>query len=64
MDGVPQKRPRPAEAALVDQLKLQPHTIREEPFSGTDDLRAEGHFETRRQDQPLARARRTRAHQQ
>lgn len=34
----------PAEAALVDQLQPQPHTIREEPFSRTDDLRADDHL--------------------
>ena len=43
-DGVPQNDHTPAEAALVDQLQLQRHTIREEPFSGTDDHRADDHL--------------------
>jgi hypothetical protein len=36
-DGVPQNDHAVAEPALVDQLQLQSHTIREKPFSGADD---------------------------
>ena len=43
-DGVPQNDHPVAEAALVDQLQLQPHTIREEPFFGPDDRRADDYL--------------------
>ena len=43
-DGVPQNDHGVAEPAVVDQLQLQPHTIREEPFSGTDDHWADDHL--------------------
>jgi hypothetical protein len=33
-----------AEPVLVNQFQLQPHTIREEPFSGADDRRADEHL--------------------
>ena len=33
------------EPALVDQLQLQPHTIREEPFSAADDHGADDDLE-------------------
>ena len=34
-----------AEASLLDELEVQPHTIREEPFSAADDHRADNHLE-------------------
>ena len=43
-DNVPQKDHAVAEPVLVDQFRLQPHTIREEPFSGGDDRRADEHL--------------------
>jgi len=43
-DGVPQNGHTVAKPALVDQLQLQPHTIREEPFSGADDHWADDHL--------------------
>jgi len=33
-----------AEPMLVDQFQLQPHTIREEPFSGADNRGADEHL--------------------
>jgi hypothetical protein len=42
-DGVPQNDHAVAEPALVDQLQLQPHTIREEPFSSADGHWADDH---------------------
>jgi hypothetical protein len=36
MDTVPQSDHAVPEALLIEQLQLQPHTIREEPFSGAD----------------------------
>jgi len=43
-DNVPQKDHAVGEPVLVDQFRLQPHTIREEPFSGADDRRADEHL--------------------
>jgi hypothetical protein len=43
-DSVPQNDHAVAEPELVDQLQLQPHTIREEPFSGADDHWANDHL--------------------
>ncbi len=43
-DNVPQKDHAVAEPVLVDQFQLQPHTIREEPFSGADDRGADEHL--------------------
>lgn len=43
-DGVPQNDHAAAEPALADQLQLQPHTIREEPFCGADDQQADDHL--------------------
>ena len=40
-DSVPQNDHAVAEPVLVNQFQLQPHTIREEPFSGADDRRAD-----------------------
>ena len=36
-DGVPQNDHSVAERPLFDQLKVRPHTIREEPFSASED---------------------------
>jgi len=45
-DSVPQKDDAVAEPVLVDQFQLQPHTIREEPFSdAADDRRTAEHLE-------------------
>jgi hypothetical protein len=41
--GVPQNDHAVAEPELVDRLQLQPHAIREEPFSAADD-RANDHL--------------------
>jgi hypothetical protein len=41
MDSVPHNDRAVAEPVLVNRFQLQPHTIREEPFSGADDRRAE-----------------------
>jgi hypothetical protein len=49
-DGVPQNDHAVAGPALVDQLQPQPHTIREEPFSGDDDHWGRRSYEGRRQD--------------
>jgi len=38
------ERPAAAEPVLVDQFQLQPHTIREEPFSRADDRGADEHL--------------------
>ena len=43
-DSVPQNDHAVAELVLVNQFQLQPHTIREEPFSGADDRRADEHL--------------------
>jgi hypothetical protein len=43
-DSVPQNDHSVAESMLVKQFQLQPHTIREEPFSGADDRRADEHL--------------------
>jgi hypothetical protein len=43
-DGVPQNDHAMAKPVLVDQLQLQPHTIREEPFSGAHDHWADDHL--------------------
>jgi len=44
MDNVPQKDHAVAEPVLVDQFQLQPHTIREEPFSVADDRGVDEHL--------------------
>jgi hypothetical protein len=43
-DGVPQNDHAVAEPALVDQLQLHPHTIREESFSGANDHWTDDHL--------------------
>ena len=43
-DSVPQNDHAVAEPALINQFQLQPHTIREVPFSGADDRRADEHL--------------------
>ena len=43
-DSVPQNDHAVAEPVLVNQFQLQPHTIREELFSGADDRRADEHL--------------------
>ena len=43
-DNVPQRDHAVAEPVLVDQFQLQPHTIREELFSGADDRGADEHL--------------------
>ena len=43
-DSVPLNGHPVAEAALVGQLQLQPHTIREEPFSPADHRWADEHL--------------------
>src|SRR5215510_2209254 len=55
-DSVPQNDHAVAEPVLVNQFQLQPHTIREEPFSGVNDRMGRRTFEARQQDQPLTRA--------
>jgi hypothetical protein len=44
-DGVPQNDHSRAEPSLLDQLQVQPYTIREEPFSTSDDHGADDHLE-------------------
>lgn len=44
-DGVPQNDHALAEASLLDQLQIQPHAIREKPFSAADDHGADDHLE-------------------
>jgi hypothetical protein len=43
-NSVPQHERAVAEPVLVDQFQLQPHTIREEPFSVADDRRPDEHL--------------------
>jgi hypothetical protein len=43
-DNVPQNDQAVAEPVLVKHLQLQPHAIREESFSATDDRRADEHL--------------------
>src|ERR1700722_8538117 len=43
-DNVPQKERAVAEPVLLDKFQLQPHTIREKPFSGADDRGADEHL--------------------
>ena len=43
-DSVPQSDDAVVEPALVNQFQLQPHTVREEPFSAADDRRADEHL--------------------
>ena len=33
------------EASLLNQIEMQPHTVREEAFSAADDHWADNHFE-------------------
>ena len=42
---------------LVDQFQLQPHTIREEPFSGADDRGADEHLNFVNKTSEIASAR-------
>jgi hypothetical protein len=44
-EGVPQNKHSVAEPSFIDQLQVQSHTIREEPFSATDDHGADDHLE-------------------
>ncbi len=43
-DSIPQTDHAVAEPVLVKQFQLQPHSIREEPFPGADDRRADEHL--------------------
>jgi len=43
-DTVPQSDHAVPEALLIEQLQLQPHTIREELFSGADYHREDDHL--------------------
>src|SRR5688572_12817363 len=45
VDGVPQDDHAVAEPALLDQLQVQPHTVRKEPLSATHDHGADDHLE-------------------
>ena len=51
-DGVPQNKPSVAEPLLIDQLQFQSHTIREEPFSASDDHGADDHLKLIDQTSP------------
>jgi len=51
-DSVPQTDHADAETAIVNQFQLQPHIIREEPFSGADDRRANEHLDLVNQTSP------------
>jgi hypothetical protein len=44
-DGVPQNDDSIAEPSLLDQVQVQPYTIREEPLSASDDDGADDHLE-------------------
>jgi hypothetical protein len=44
-DSVPQDDHAVAEPALLDQLQVQPHTVREEPLSPAHDYGADDHLE-------------------
>ena len=44
-EGVPQNNHSVAEPSFIDQVQVQPHTIREEPFSTADDHGADDHLE-------------------